>query len=184
MSWDNNVNIDWDELDSVLKLMPSGPTAMDIHMTFSTSRAAIEGEGNDPTLIPILGYAFKAQRLTSGNTPQSITPSPLWIVRNADSATASFLSAMITPGSGNSYADIRVKVFRSGEVLTGASANPMIQFIVTNGAIGFHSIVTCGTSGSPLEVMAIGYREIEICTAPQMASGIRGAVRSARFSQP
>jgi type VI protein secretion system component Hcp len=185
MSWDSNAIVDWDELGAVLKLMPSEPTSMDVYMTFTTPRAPIdsEGEGEDRPRLPILGYAFRAQREQRSSGVQAVVPQAIWVIRNVDASTASFLSAMLAPGSGNRYGEAYIKAFKAGDELTARSSQPMIQFKLSDAAIVFHSIITPGSSSSPLEVMAIVYRQLEISTAPQQASGQRGAVRIVQLSQ-
>jgi type VI protein secretion system component Hcp len=185
MSWDSNATIDWEELGTVLQHMPSEATSMDVHMTFTSPRAPIdgEGEGQDRALLPILGYAFRAQREQASNGNQVISPQAIWVSRNVDAATASLISAMINPGSGSRYSAVAIKAFRSGDGLAGRSSSPMIEFRLTDAAIVFHSITTGGGSGVPIEVFALAYRELEISTAPQQASGLRGAVRSVQMTR-
>jgi type VI protein secretion system component Hcp len=185
MSWDSNAIVDWDELGSVLKHMPSEPTSMDVHMTFSTPRAPIESEaeGEGRLQLPIIGYAFRAQREQRSAGVQTVVPQAIWVTRNVDASTASFISAMINPGSGNRYGEAVIQAFKAGVDLTGRTSNPMIEFRFTDAAIVFHSIITPPASSSPLEVMAIVYRQLQISTAPQQASGLRGAVRTVQISQ-
>jgi type VI protein secretion system component Hcp len=182
MSWDSNAVVDWDELGSVLKVMPSEPTSMDVHMTFTTPAAPIDSEAGD-SLLPVIGYAFRAQREHRSAGVQAVVPQAIWVTRNVDAATASFISAMLNPGRGNRYGEAVIKVFKAGGDLVGVTPLPLIEFKLIDAAIVFHSIITPSSSSSPLEVMAIVYRQLEISTAVQQASGIRGAVRTVQLSQ-
>jgi type VI protein secretion system component Hcp len=185
MSWDSNAVIDWDELGSLLKLMPSEPTSMDVHMTFSTPRAPVESEaeGDARFELPIIGYVFRAQREQRSAGVQTVVPQAIWVTRNVDASTASLISAMMNPGSGNRYGEAVIQAFKSGVDLTGRAPSPMIEFRLTDAAIVYHSIITPGASSSPIEVLGIVYRQLQISTAPQQASGLRGAVRTVQLNQ-
>ncbi len=184
MSWDSNATIDWDELGSIIRLLPSAPTAMDIQMVFTSPKGAIEGEGvgENKYLLPIFGYAFKAQRKGATVDSSIVAAHAFWVIRNVDAASASLMSVMLKPGGKDKFSSVSVYVFKSGDQVAGMERQPMIEFNLGNAVIAFHSIVTAGNSGTPVEVLSLSFDDIEVNTAPQQDSGLRGALRSAKFN--
>jgi hypothetical protein len=184
MSWDADTRVDWDEFGALLKIMSVANNGSDVMLVYSTKKGPVEGEraGDYKYILPVLGYAFKAQRQGQNGNKVSIYPTALYVVRGVDAATASFLSAMkeVRPDNGNE--NLSLFVHRSGTYIPGAANAPLIEINLTNAVISFCAIVTPSTSPVPLEFLAVTYSAIEISTAPQLESGIRGAIRSARFS--
>jgi type VI protein secretion system component Hcp len=180
MSFDREEAIDPDELGAVLKLFPDGATQMDMELNVELDGSDIEGEGfgtsGDKTLA-ISGYFWKAQMF--GDDGYKVIPGSLWISRNLDVASASLTSALkACSGNAKKRMCVELKVFRAGGTnLVGIVAKPVICFKLSNARIAFQAFLTNSPTGLPTEVLAFSFETIQIETAPQMASGIIGAVR-------
>ena len=79
----------------------------------------------------------------------------------------------------NQDSDIKVQlsVFKaSGDSAT--DMQPTLEFLLEGARVDTHSILTGGTPKRACEIIFFHYRKIEIRSAPQLRTGLRGAVRS------
>ena len=95
-------------------------------------------------------------------------------MRQSDAATASIASLLRNQTVGLT---ITVSIYRSGGE-DGSQLEPMIEFVFTGGRVNEVAYLTGGSSGHPCEVIRFGYRVMSINSAAQLATGIRGAVRT------
>jgi type VI protein secretion system component Hcp len=183
MAWNSNPNVDAEELLSVLSMFPLGETQMDINLIVTIDGANIQGEnlrtwGEDA--ISAYGYFFKTQ-VTDANY---VDAGSLWVARNLDVASASLTSALkACSGTSKKRMSACLRVFRAGgNDIIGIAPKPVIKFTLQDAQIVFQTFLTNNPTGLPTEVLAFAYKTITIETAPQLASGIIGAVRTCQLT--
>jgi len=179
MSWTMDGTLDPDEALRLLDHM-SGETRNDFVMMIENKGAAVEGESerlyeDGKQRMDVAGYAYLAEVATPpGSSKGRVRNAPLIVIRVCDAATASIASLM-----KNQDSDIKVQlsVFKAGGD-TSKDMQPTLEFLLEGARVDTHSILTGGTPRQACEIIYFHYRKIEIRSAPQKASGQRGAVRS------
>jgi type VI protein secretion system component Hcp len=185
MAWSMDGVIDSDELASILKLLPDRETQADIQLAVSMDGNLIQGESvsaRGENTLAVLGYHIKLQINTSDSG--NLNLGSLWIIRTIDAASAT-LSSALKSGSGTSKKRFLVEldVYKAGgSAITGIGSAPVIRFVLENARLIFQSFQTNNSNGIPTEVLAFTYKSIEVNTAPQLSSGITGAVRTCILS--
>jgi type VI protein secretion system component Hcp len=183
MAWNDDVTVDPEELQSILSMFPQGETQMDMDLTVTIDGTNIRGEnlstwGEDT--ISAYGYYFKAQL----NHAKAAFPGTFCVARNLDVASASLTSAFkACSGTSKKTMSVCLRVFRAGgNDIIGITPKPVIKFTLHDSYILLQAFLTNNPSGLPTEVLAFNYRSITIETAPQLASGLIGAVRTCQLS--
>ncbi len=179
MSWTTDGMLDPEEGLRLLDRM-SGDSINDFAMRVENKGAVVEGEslrdyGDGKQRMDISGYSYLAEVVTPpGAAKGKVRQSTLIVVRGCDAATASFASMM-----KNQDSDIQVQlsVFKAGGD-SSKDLQPTLEILLGGARIRRHAILTGGTPKRPCEILFFAYRKIEIRSAPQLASGQRGAVRS------
>jgi len=94
------------------------------------------------------------------------------VVRYCDKATASLGSILV---SRNDQLTVRISTYRA----TGdrfAATESALQLEFANAMLTQQALFTGGSDGRPMEILAIAYRNYEIRSAPQSATGAIGPV--------
>jgi hypothetical protein len=184
MSWTYDGSLDPDEALRLLDHM-SGESGNDFLMLIESKGAAVEGESkrsfeDGKQRMHIAGYSYLSEVVTPpGASKGKIRLSALIVVRECDAATASIASLL-----KNQEADLKVQlsVFKaSGD--SSKEQQPTLEFLLENARITTHCILTGGKPRRPCEIIYFMPRKVEIKSAPQQESGLRGAVRTCTLTE-
>jgi hypothetical protein len=179
MSWTLDGTLDPDESLRLLDHM-SGESGNDFLMLIESKGNAIEGESkrafeDGKQRMHIAGYTYLAELQTPpGASKGQVRLSSLIVVRDCDAATASIASLL-----KNQENDLKVQlsVFKA----SGDSSNeqqPTLEFLLEGARITTHCMLTGGNPRRPCEIIYFMPRKLELKSAPQQQSGLRGAVRT------
>jgi hypothetical protein len=104
-----------------------------------------------------------------------------YILRNVDSATASFSSFLSNSSASGQWKSgwVMLEVHKAGgKNLAGAiKPQPLIKFVLDDAACVFQGFFTHGDTGMPMEILGFQFSSAEISTAEQNTSGLLGKVR-------
>lgn len=184
MSWNMDGILDPDEALRLLEAM-SGETGNDFLMLIESKGNAVEGDStrafeDGKQRMAILGFSHLAElRTPPGAAKGQVRMGQLVVVRACDASTATLASLL-----KNQEADLKVQiaVFKaSGD--TSKDLQPMLEFVLENARITTQAILTGGTPRRPCEILAFAPRKLEIRSAPQQETGLRGAVRTCTLTQ-
>ncbi|RZL96397.1 MAG: hypothetical protein EOP82_00805 [Variovorax sp.] len=183
MSWTKDGTLDPDEALRLLDAV-SGESGNDFVMLIENKGTVVEGESergheDGKQRMDIAGYLYLAEvRTPPGSTKGAIRHAELIVIRDCDAATASIASLM---KNQDSEIKVQLSVFKaSGD--TAADLQPTLEFLLEGARVDAQCILTGGTPRRPCEIIFFQYRKIEIRSAPQMITGLRGAVRSCMLS--
>ncbi|MFM9424232.1 hypothetical protein RCH10_000655 [Variovorax sp. GrIS 2.14] len=180
MSLNGDGYLDTDEALRLLDLGLRKGVSLDMAMSIDNRGTPVEGESprtyaDGKARMDLLGYDVHAGlRIAPGASTASLSLSHLHVVRQSDAATASIASLLRNQTVGLT---ITVSIYRSGGE-DGSQLEPMIEFVLTGGRVNEVAYLTGGSSGHPCEIIRFGYRVMSINSAAQLATGIRGAVRT------
>jgi hypothetical protein len=182
MSWDTREAIDWDEMGTLLRLFPSVKVVSDIRLFASSNKNPIRGDGvgieGDDECLHAIGYAWKNQVL--GTASSKLQSSTFWILRNVDSATASFssfLSNSSTSGQWKSgWVILEIHKAGGGNIVGAKKPQPLVKFELSDACCIFQGFVTCSDTGVPMEILGFSFSSVEKSTTGQM-----GKVRVCRI---
>jgi len=179
MSFNMDGKLDPDEALRLLETM-AGDTETDYHMLLESKGAVIEGDGarkfeDGKARLPIGGYYAYAHVVTPpGASKGQVRASMFIVARDCDAATASIASLL-----KNQATDITatISVFKaSGD--GSFELQPNLEFVLSEARIDTQAFITGGTPRAPREIIYFNYRKMEIRSAPQGKTGLRGAVRT------
>lgn len=182
MSFNQDQLLDTDEALRLLDMM-SGESGVDFHMMIDNKGKKLVGEsqrvfGDAMEMMDIGGYYYNAKvSAAPGSSKGVVKVSPVIVVRDADAATASIASLL---NSQDHDLVVSILVFKA----SGDSSNdlqPFFQIELRGARVSYHGVITGGTPKRPCEIIVFQQREAEIRTAPQVSSGLRGAVRTAKL---
>lgn len=182
MSFNQDQVLDADEALRIIDML-AGESGTDYHMMIDNKGKKIVGEsqrvfGDVMEMMDIGGYYYNAKVTAApGSTKGVVKVSPLIVVRDADAATASIAGLL-----NNQDQDlvVNILVFKA----SGDGSNdlqPFFQIELRGARVAFHAVITGGVPKRPCEIIAFQQREAEIRSAPQLNTGLRGAVRTARL---
>jgi len=183
MGWTMDGTLDPDEALRLLDHL-SGESGNDFAMMIENKGAVVEGESerryeDGKKRMDIGGYIYVAEVVTPpGSTKGRVRTKGLFIVRDCDAATASIASLM---KSQDSEIKVTLSVFKAGGD-PSKDMQPMLEFVLEGARLALHSILTGGRPKQPREIVCFDYRQIEIRSAPQQATGQRAAVRTCTFT--
>jgi hypothetical protein len=179
MSWTKDGTLDPDEALRLLDHM-SGESGNDFVMMIENKGAVMEGESSreyedGKQRMDIAGYAYLAEVVTPpGSSKGKVRNAPLIVIRDCDAATASIASLM---KNQDSEIKVQLSVFKAGGE-GSKDMQPTLEFLLEGARVDTHSILTGGIPKRPCEIIFFHYRKLEIRSAPQKNTGLRGAVRS------
>lgn len=182
MSFNNGGYLETDDALRMLDLL-SQESGSDFYMSVESKGKKVAAES--PTLfsdnmevLEIGGYSYVAEVASAPGSGKGVSRGlPLAVVRDCDAATASIASLLC---SQDSELIVNILVFKAGGD-NGRDRQPFFEIELTGGRVSQHAILTGGVPKRPCEIIVFSYRAVEIKTAPQLTSGIRGAVRAAKL---
>jgi type VI protein secretion system component Hcp len=181
MSFNSDGLLDIDEVLRIAELSINPEMGMDMFMVVESGGAPVEGEstrafGDGKPHMDIQGYFMFALQVQQGSDKKyKASLAPLVVVRQSDAATASLYSLL-----NNGKLDVKatVQVYRAGGNAKSTQAEPVIEIIASDARIYCISSYTSTRLKQPCDIVVFAHRKLEIKTAPQQASGLRGAVRT------
>ncbi|HYP84220.1 type VI secretion system tube protein Hcp [Variovorax sp.] len=185
MNLNADAQLDAGEVQRLLDHM-SQETGNDYLMLIESKGSAVEGESSrafedGKRRMQIGGYSYVAAVQTPPGTAKGqVRMSAVMVVRECDAATATIASLL-----KNQESDLKVQisVFKaSGD--SSSDQQPMLEFVLENARITTQAILTGGNPRRPCEIICLTPRKLEIRSAPQQQTGLRGAVRTCTLTQP
>ncbi|MDB5827705.1 MAG: hypothetical protein JWQ73_1925 [Variovorax sp.] len=184
MSLNADGRIDTDEALRLLDLSLQSEGANDIALSIDNNRTPVEGESmrtysDGKHRISLLGYDVHAGlRMAPGVTTASLVLSHLYVVRRTDAATAPIASLLRSPTAN---LKLTLSIYRAGGDNI-QDTEPMVEFTFEGARVSEIALLTGGAVRAPSEIIRFGYRVMKIQSAPQLASGIRGAVSTCELT--
>lgn len=181
MSFNTDGLLDIDEVLRIAELSINSKMGMDMFMVVESGGAPVEGEssrafGDGKPHMDIQGYFMFAHQVQQGNDVKfKASVSALVVVRHSDAATASLYSLL---NNGKTDVKATVQAYRSGGNAKSTQAEPVIEIIASEARIYGISSYTSQQLSQPCDVVVFAHRKLEIKTASQQASGLRGPVRT------
>ncbi|SCX74731.1 type VI secretion system tube protein Hcp [Variovorax sp. EL159] len=181
MSFNNGGYLETDDALRMLDLL-SQASGSDFYMSVESKGKKVAGEiqtlfSDNMEVLEIGGYSYVAEVASAPGSGKGVARGlPLAVVRDCDAATASIASLLY---SQDSDLIVNILVFKAGG--DNADRQPFFEIELTGGRVSQHAILTGGVPKRPCEIVVFSYRAIEIKSAPQLVSGIRGAVRAAKL---
>lgn len=172
--------------DEALRLLDhlSGESDKDFVMMIENKGSVVEGESKRPyedgkKRMDVAGYAYCTEVMVPpGAGKGKVRNSSFIVVRDCDAATASVASLL---KNQDSDIKVQVSVFKAGGD-SSQDMQPTLEFVLEGARVTLHFILIGGRPKRPCEIIFFQYRKIEIRSAPQQATGARGAVRTCSFS--
>jgi hypothetical protein len=102
------------------------------------------------------------------------------VVRLCDVASASILSLL---KSQTEQLRVVLSAFRAGGDSLTITMQPTFEVEINNGRVASYSVFTPAIlDGMPCEVICFAHQGLEIRSAPQLQTGMRGAVRTCNLN--
>ncbi|MDM0044953.1 type VI secretion system tube protein Hcp [Variovorax dokdonensis] len=185
MSWKLDGTLDPDEALRLLDHM-SGESGNDFLMLIESKGSPVEGDSkrkfeDGKQRMRIAGYSYLSEiRRPPGSTKGQVAMSAMIVVRECDAATATIASLL-----KNQESDLKVQIsiFKAGGD-SSSEQQPMLEFMLEEARIDTQAILTGGNPRRPCEIIYFMPRKMEIRSAPQQQTGLRGAVRTCMLTQP
>lgn len=174
-----------DEQLRVLELAQTGLRGGDLVMLVENSGTPVNGESarrfpDGKPRLDISGYSWGMivrQRVGSG-AESGRTYQPLVVVRQLDAATASLASLAYN----RSLLKVCISAFRAGGDPSAADTQPMFEIELQDAQLTGQFLTSGGPLSTLAEILVFSYRRITQRSAPQQASGARGAVRECEMT--
>jgi len=180
MSWRLDGTLDPDEALRLLDHMSGESSSNDFLMLIESKGTAVEGESkrafdDGKQRMHIAGYSYLAEVQTPpGSSKGQVRLSSLIVVRECDAASASIASLL---KNQESDLKVQVSVFKaSGD--SSKEQQPTLELHLEGARITTHCMLTGGNPRRPCEIIYFMPRKLELKSAPQKESGLRGAVRT------
>lgn len=180
MSFDTDGIWDIDEQLRVLELVQTSFAAGDLVMLVDNAGSPVAGEclrqfPDGKARIDICGYSWGlVMRAAPGGGAGARTFQPLTVVRRIDAATASLASLA---HARTATLTVCISAFRAGGDQRATDTQPMFEMQLQEARITGQFLTTGGPLQTLSEILVISYRQITLRSAPQQATGARGAVR-------
>jgi hypothetical protein len=182
MSWDNNEAVDWEELNSIIAMMPKTETAADLRLWVYTGVQRIVADGaevqNDEFSLSAYGYATKFQRYEDDR----LIPAVLYVARYIDAATASLSSFLISSSAPRPSAKVILRSYKAGTNEDDMETPAAMEIILLGARPYLQAFVNASPTGMPAEILGFSYLKMTINTRSQLTTGQNAAVRSCEFS--
>lgn len=124
----------------------------------------------------ITSYFFQSYALEAAGL---VSPQPLVVIRQSDAATATLASLHYKQSQD---LVVSIEVYRAGGL--DVIADPFFKISFEGGRISSHQLFMGGRPiRRPHEILTIDFVTGRVETAPQLVSGLRGALRTAAFSR-
>ena len=187
MSFDHDGYLDPDEILRIDELaLTSQSTGMDLSLVVESGGAPVEGEStrnyhDGKPHLNLLGYWVYTKQVQQGsNQRYKAASSSLIVVRQADAATGSLYSLL-----NNGKLDVKatVQVFRTGGQQSAGEILPALEIIASEARVSNIVSYTSPRTQQACEAIFFNFRKLEVKSAPQQATGQRGAVRTCAMTQ-
>lgn len=181
MSFNSDGLLDIDEVLRIAELSISSQTGIDMFMVVESGGAPVEGESarafsDGKPHMDIQGYFIFANQVQQGSDKKyKANSSPLVVVRQSDAATASLYSLL---NNGKTDVKATVQVYRAGGNAKSTQSQPTIEIVASEARIYCIATYTSKQLAQPCDIVVFAHRKLEVKTAPQQTTGIRGAVRT------
>ena len=184
MGWTMDGAVDPDEGLRLLDLVPR-EDGDDFWMLVEAKGKPIEGEAkrefeDGKPRLEVAGFRYQMDVLSPpGSTKGQLRAAAIFVVRDCDAASASLASLL-----RDQVSDLKVvlSVFHAGGD-TARDMQAQLEIELGQARLLNHTILTGPGPKRPREILQIEYRDLEIRTAPQGGSGLRGAVRTCSFKK-
>jgi type VI protein secretion system component Hcp len=173
--------------DEALRMLQVASSAkgQDVVLEVENKGTVVEGESSrrydgsnaGKALLDVIGYYFFVSNSVERGKKGLSTLTPLIVVRRCDAATASLLSLL---NGGSDEIKVKLSVFKAGGDAM-KDMQPTLQFVLDKVRIYSMNVLTSDALEGPHEGITFAYLSIQIDSAPQTATGQRGAVRSCTF---
>ncbi|WP_399697640.1 type VI secretion system tube protein Hcp [Xenophilus sp.] len=183
MSFNNDGKLDVDEALRMVDLAASGDPDGDMAMSVQSKGSPVEGESrraydDGKKRMDVKGYFFRSWVHTPpGSNKGRVSLTTLSVVRESDAASASLAGLL------NKQADdleVVISVYKaSGD--DSPEEQPTLEITLKQARLDQHCLLSGGALGRPCEVLSFQYRTLVLASAPQVKSGLRGAVRTCSF---
>lgn len=162
-----------------LLALAAGKSDFDLMLAIEKDGSPIVGDSprrfSDGVLrLEVEGYLWGVTR-RSGSGTASQQPYTLYAVRRCDVATASLMSALT---SNSEKIRVTLGTYKAGG---DSDVEPSLEIVVDRARLVLHCLLTGPGALGPCEVLGFAGRKFEVRSAPQQASGLRGAVRTCAF---
>lgn len=187
MSFSNDGYLDPDEVLRIDEMaITHQRTGMDMALVVESGGAPVEGESTRSyhdglPHLNLLGYWVYTKQVQQGaNQRYKAASSSLIVLRQADAATGSIYSLL-----NNGKLDVKatVQVFRSGGQPSASDILPVLEIIASEARVGNIVSYTSPRTQQACEAIFFNFRKLEVKSAPQQATGQRGAVRTCAMTQ-
>jgi len=131
--------------------------------------------------LDVMGYMLVSDiQVAPGTSTAKVSASNLVVVRRCDAASASIASLL---NSQTEDLKVVLSTFKAGGDDFSIDLQPTLEIEIDKGRVAHFSILTPSRlKGVPCEVVAFAHQGIEIRSAPQAKTGLRGAVRTCTFN--
>jgi hypothetical protein len=165
----------------LLDLAIATTAGQDLVLLVENNGTPVEGESVRPfedgkKRMDALGYMLTGgTRQRTDATGFNLLTSDLAVVRQCDAATASLWNLFKNQNAAN--LKVQLSVFKSGGD-DAPDAQPTLEIVLEQARIAALSTLTSSRVAVPCELLFFSFSHLEIRSAPQLASGQRGAVRT------
>jgi hypothetical protein len=182
MSWDTNEAVDWEELYSIIALLPRVETGADLRLWVYTGAQRIAGDGadqlDDEFCLSAYGYVSKIQRYDDGR----LIPSVVYVARYVDAATASLSSFLSHSSAPRPSAKVVLKSYKAGTQVVGMENQASLELELLGARPYMQAFISASPNGMPAELLAFTYSKMTINTRSQLTTGQNGATRSCEIT--
>ncbi|MFM9926174.1 type VI secretion system tube protein Hcp [Variovorax sp. H27-G14] len=165
-------------------LVGTGSADVDLVMMIENKGAPVEGElerafEDGKARLSIGGYYWSVQ-VPESSAQNQVVPNNLIVARRSDAATATIASLLRAQEK-----DLKVVIsaFRAGGDQRSTEAQATFELVLENARVCRLVLNSGGNWGVPSELISISYRTAKLKSAPQKATGARGAVRECQFTR-
>jgi type VI protein secretion system component Hcp len=166
------------------ELVGAGSSEVDLVMMIENKGAPVEGElerafDDGKARLSIGGYYWSVQ-VPESSAQNQVVPNNLIVARRSDAATATIASLLRAQEK-----DLKVVIsaFKSGGDQKSTEHQAAFELVLENARICRLVLNSGGAWGGPSELISISYRTVKVKSAPQKATGARGAVRECQFTR-
>ena len=186
MSFNTDGLLDIDEVLRIAELAICPKTGSDMFMVVEAGGAPVEGEcprafADGKPHLEVYGYWNFTRQVQQGTDKKyKASGTPLIVVRPSDVATASLYSLL---NNGRTDVKVTLQVFRAGGQNSSTELNPYLELIGSEARIYAMASYTSERLAMPCGVVVCAFRKLQINSAQQQTSGLRGAVRTCSMTQ-
>ena len=186
MSFTPDPILDPDAVLRLVELASQTTTGQDVVLLLENKGTPIEGESvrnfaDGKKRLDVMGYMLiSGVQPAPGTSNAKVSTGDLIVVRQCDAASASIASLL---KSQTEDLKVVLSTFKAGGDRAATDEQPTLEIEIDKGRVAHFSVLTPSRlNGIPCEVVAFAHQGLEIRSAPQAQTGLRGAVRTCTFS--